>query len=155
MDTDIPKRIKEILVEQNPHEKERQLEQLSDVFEYCHDLSKRDVAEAVQLLLAEALQEEDQRTLESFFHTINNAVVYQHIGSCIDWNTLAVSLSSLGKEELEYALDILGFSGKVRYLPVLKEYTQHTDPEIREWAQEAIDELKYRLARVTDSRKAG
>jgi hypothetical protein len=30
------------------------------------------------------------------------------------------SLPSLGNEELEYALDILGFSERVRYLPILE-----------------------------------
>jgi hypothetical protein len=31
-----------------------------------------------------------------------------------------------------------------------KEYALYTDPEIREWAQEAVDELKSRLAGATD-----
>lgn len=140
MDTDILKEARATLEQQNPQEKISGSENLSDVFEYGHDLSQRDVIEGVQLLLAAALQEDDQDVQESFFHTINNAVIYQHIGSLINWDRLAASLSSLGKWELEYALDILGMSGKAKYLPTLEEYTHHADPEIREWAQEAITE---------------
>jgi hypothetical protein len=123
------------------------------VFEYVRELSEGNVAEGVQLLLIAGLQEDDQSLKESFFHAINNAVVYQHIGNRINWDMLAASLPSLGKWELEYALDILGISGQAKYLPALEEYAHHADAEIKEWAQEAIDELKYRLARATASQK--
>ena len=150
---DIVKDVEEILKQRNPHEKKRGSEKLSDVFEYVRDLSQRDVAEGVQFLLAAALLEDDQDVQESFFHTINNAVVYQHIECRVDWDTLATSLSSLGKWELEYALDILGMSGKATYQPILEEYTHHVDPEIREWAQEAITEREYRIAHTLASQK--
>src|SRR2546421_8572936 len=114
---DTIKDVKEILKQQNLQEKRSQLEQLSDVFEYGHELSEGDVAEGGQLLLAAALQEDDSSVKESFFHALNNAVVYQHIGNRIDWDTLAASLPSLGKWELDYALNILGISGKARYRP--------------------------------------
>jgi len=149
----ILKDVREILAQRNPHEKMSGSENLSDVFEYGRDLSQRDVAEGVQLLLAAALQEDDQDVQESFFHTINNAVIYQHIGCYINWDTLAASLSSLGKWELEYALDILGMSGQAKYLPILKEYTHHIDPEVREWAQEAITEREYWIAHALGSQK--
>jgi hypothetical protein len=154
-DMDIVKDVKEILKLQNTHEKERGVEKLSDVFEYIHELSEGDVAEGVQLLLIAGLQENDQSLKESVFHAINNAVVYQHIGNQINWDVLAASLPSLGKWELEYALDILGISGQARYLHALEEYIHHPDPEIKEWAQEAINELKYRLAHATASQKGG
>ena len=113
--------VKEILEQQNFYEKESQLEQLSDVFEYVQELGGEDVAKVVQILLEAALQEENISMKEAFFHTINNAVVYQHIGNHVDWDALATSLSSLGKWELEYALDILGMSGEAKYLPTLEE----------------------------------
>jgi hypothetical protein len=152
---DIIKDVKETLELQNHHEKESQLEQLSDVFEYCHDLSEGDVAEGVQLLLAEALQEADQSMKESFFHAINNAVVYQHIGSRINWDRLAASLPSLEKMHLDYALNMLGLSVQEKYLSVLGVYAHDPDLEIRKWAYEAIEELEDRVARATVSQKAG
>jgi hypothetical protein len=63
------------------------------------------------------------------------------------------ALPSLDKWELEYVLDILGFSGQVRYLPALKKYAHDADPEIREWAQEAITEIGYRVAHASASQK--
>jgi hypothetical protein len=152
---DILKDVRAILELQNSHEKERGTEKISDVFEYVHELSEGDVVEGVQLLLAAALQEGDQSAKESFFHAIDNAVIYQHIGNRINWDTLVASLPSLGKWELEYALDILGISEQVRYLPILEEYARHADPEIREWAQEAITEIEYRVAHASASQKAG
>ena len=150
---DIVKDVKEMLEQRNPYEKESEIEQLSDVFEYSRDLSQEDVAAGVQLLLAAALQEEDQDMKESFFHAMNNAVVYQRIGSCIDWNMLAGFLPSLAKVHLDYALNMLGLSVQEQYLSVLEVYAHHPDPEIRTWAQEAIDELKYRLAHAPASQK--
>jgi hypothetical protein len=154
-DMDILKDVKAILGLQNSHEREREIEKLSDVFEYVHGLSERDVVEGVTLLLAAALHEDNQSTKESFFHAVDNAVVYQHIGNRIDWDTLVASLPSLGKWELEYALDILGISGQARYLPILKEYACHADPEIREWADDAIENINSRVIHAADFPKAG
>lgn len=145
--------VKEILVQQNFYEKESQLEQLSDVFEYVQELGEEDVAKGVQLLLAAALQEEDLNMKETFFHTINNAVVYQHIGSRINWDKLVDSLPSLEKEHLDYALNMLGLSVQRKYLPVLKKYSHSSDSEIRKWGQESVDELEYRLAHASESHK--
>ena len=92
---DILKDVKAILELQNSQEKERGTEKLSDVFEYVHELSEKDVVEGAQLLLAAALHEDDQSTRESFFHALYTAVVYQHIGSRVDWDKLAASLPSL------------------------------------------------------------
>jgi hypothetical protein len=152
-DVNIVEEIKETLKLQNHHEKESQLEQLSDVFEYCRNLSEGDVAEGVQFLVAEALQEADQDMKESLFHAINNAVVYQHIGSRINWDMLAASLPSLEKMHLDYALNILGLSVQEKYLFVLGVYTHDPDLEIRKWAQEAIEELEDRVTHATASQK--
>jgi hypothetical protein len=151
----ILKQVKEILAEQKPHEKDNLLEQLSDVLEYYHELNQVEVVEAVQLLLPAALQENDKRAKEAFFHTINTAVVHHEIEDRIDWDALVASLSSLEQWNLEYALSVLGLSGQARYLPVLNEYAHHADPEIREWAQEAITEIEYRVAHASPSQKAG
>ncbi len=59
----IVKDVKEILKLQSHHEKRSQLEQLSDVFEYGHELSKEKIAAGVQLLLAAVLQEEGELPL--------------------------------------------------------------------------------------------
>jgi hypothetical protein len=65
----------------------------------------------VQLLLAAALEEEDEALQESFFHAINEAVAGRDIENRVDWDRLAGSLPSLGIWVLDYALGILGTSG--------------------------------------------
>jgi len=150
---DILKQIKEILAQQNPQEKDTQLSQLDDILEYHHDLQEADVVEGVRLLLVAALQENDQQIRQTFFSTIYTAVACQDIGARVDWDELATMLPSLEKWELQYVLDILGLSGKARHLPILKEYTHHTDPEIKESAHEAITEIEYRIAHTSVAQK--
>jgi hypothetical protein len=145
---DILKQVKAILALQNPYEEDDRLEQLSDVLEYHHRLNEADVVEGVRLLLAAALQEDDKDMQQTFLRVIENAVVHRDIGDLINWDALAASLSSLEKWDLEYVLNVLGLSGQARYLPILNEYTHHPDPEIREWAQDAITEIQYRIAPV-------
>ena len=146
------KEIKDALALQKPQEKVSKLEQLSDVFEYDHSLSEEDVIEGTKLLLDAALQERNQFVKEHLFYTMYESVLHQGIGNCVDWDVLADILSSLGKMQLEEALGILGFSGQKRYLPFLVDYTHNADPEIREWALDAIEEINYRLAHTSDNR---
>jgi hypothetical protein len=150
---DIIQEIKEILALQNPNEKDSRLSLLNDDFEYGDDLNEADVVEGTQLLLVAALQEDDHRIRQKFFRTIDKAIVHHDISKYVDWDKLVATLPSLGKWELEYALDILGISGQARYLSALEEYTHHTDPEIREWAQEAITEIEYQIERASASQK--
>jgi len=150
---DIIKPIKGMLILQNPYEKRSKLTYLGDVFEFNKWLKTEDIVEGVKILLFFALREKEQMVKNSFFRTINNAVVYhqkEYIGHRISWDTLLDSLSTLDKCQLEYALNILGLSGQERYLPMLGEYAQNTDPEIREWAAKAIREIKSRLARASE-----
>jgi len=150
---DIIKEIKEILALQNLNEKEIRLSLLNDEFEYGDGSNEADIAEGIQLLLAATLQEDNKTVKKKVFRTIDKAVVHHDIRDLVDWDRLAVALPSLGKWELEYVLDILGISGQARYLPALEEYTHHADPEIREWAQEAITEIEYQVTRATDLQK--
>jgi hypothetical protein len=154
-DMDILKQVKEILEQQNPQEKDNLLEQLSDVLEYNHGLNEVDVVEGTRLLLAAALQEDDKVLRKEFFHTIDQSVVYQEIGDRINWDPLVVSLASLEKRDLVYVLDILGLSGQRKYLSLLDKYAHHSDPEIRQWAHEAIEDLEDSIVHATDSQKAG
>jgi hypothetical protein len=150
---DIIKEIKEILALQNPNEKDSRLSLLNDEFEYGEGFDEADIAEGTQLLLAAALQEDNKVVKKKLFRAIDKAVAHHDIRACVDWDRLATALPSLGKWELEYVLDILGISGRARYLPTLEEYTHHADPEIREWAQEAITEIEYQVARATASQR--
>ena len=152
---DILKQVKEILEQQNPQEKHYQLDQLCDVLEYHHGLNEADVVEGVQLLLPAALQENNKEVRETLFRTMDAAIVHHDIKTCVDWDRLFALLPSLGKWELVYVLEILGFSGQVKYLPVLEEYTHHADPEIREWADDAIENINSRVIHAADFPKAG
>ena len=150
---DVLKQVKEILVEQNYQEKDSLLAQLSQVLEYHHGLNETDIVEGVRLLLSAALREDNKAVREMFFSTIDTAVIHHDIGMYINWDRLVAALPSLDKWELEYVLDILEISGQARHLPILKEYAHHTDPEIKEWAQEAITEIEYRVAHAPVSQK--
>ncbi len=150
---DIIKEIKEILALQNPNEKDSRLSLLNDEIEYGEGSNEADIAEGTQLLLATALQEDNKTVKKKLFRTIDKAAVHHDIRACVDWGRLAAALPSLGKWELEYVLDILGISGQARYLATLEEYIHHADPEIREWAQEAITEIEHQVARATTSQR--
>ena len=149
---DILEQVKAILVEQNPQEKDCLLEQLSQVLEYHHGLNEADIVEVVRLLLFAALREDNKAVREIFFSTIETALAYHDING-IDWDQLVAALPSLGKWELEYVLGILEIAGRARYLPALEEYAHHADPEIREWAKEAITEIEYRDAHAPVTQK--
>jgi hypothetical protein len=146
----VTREIKDTLALQNPQEKVGKLEQLSDVFEYGCGLSEEDVIEGTRLLLAAILREKDQSVKDQLFYALYTSVVHQDIGDRIDWDALVDILPSLNKSQLEEALGVLGLSGQERYLHVLDEYTHNADPEIREWALDAIREIKYRLAHASD-----
>jgi len=150
---DIIKEIKEILTLQGLGEIERSLSLLNDELEYCRDLDKVDIADGAKLLLTAALQENNQMVRTKFFRTIDKAVIHHNISAYVNWDRLVARLTSLGKWELEYVLDILGISGQAGYLPALEEYAHHTDPEIREWAQEAIDEIEYQIEHTSASHR--
>ncbi|MEO7021414.1 MAG: hypothetical protein ABI234_14760 [Ktedonobacteraceae bacterium] len=149
----IVEKVNEIVELQNPHEKEDKLEQLSSVFEHGRELNKENIGRGTQILLNAVLQEnsDDKEMREFFFHTIDSAVVFQNVGDRINWDTLVTALSSLEKNLLEYALNVLGLSGQEQYLQVIETYTHHSDPEISTWADEAINELTYRLAHHPES----
>ena len=152
---DILKEIKEILALQNSGKKDSRLSVLSSEFEYGDRLDKANVAEGTRLLLAAALQEDDKVLRKEFFDTIDQAVVYQEIGNRINWDTLAVSLPALEKRDLVYVLDILGLSGQEKYISLLDKYVHHSDPEIRQWAHEALEDLADSIAHAPDAQKAG
>lgn len=152
---EIVKEVKEILALQNPGEKDDRLSVLNGDFEYNDELNHADVIEGTQLLLAAALQEDNKVLRKRFFRTIDQAVVYQEVGDCIDWDTLAISLPSLEKRDLVYVLDILALSGQKKYFSLLDEYAHHADPEIRDWAQEAREDLEDTIAHASSAQKAG
>jgi len=152
---DILKQVKEILLQQNSQEKHYQLDQLCDVLEYHHELNDADVGEGVRLLLPAALQEDNQEVRETFFRTLDKAIIHHEIKTRVNWDKLLTVLPFLGKWELVYVLEILGFSGQTKYLPVLEEYAHHADPEIWEWAHEAIENINSQVAHATDFPKAG
>jgi hypothetical protein len=152
---DILKQVKEILEQQNSQEKRYQLDQLCDVLEYHQELNDAEVVEGVRLLLPAALQEDNKDVRETFFRTLDKAIIHHDIKTRINWDRLLTVLPSLGKWELIYVLETLGFSGQARYLPVLREYAHHADPEIREWADDAIENINSQVAHATDFRRAG
>ena len=152
---DIVKEIKAILALQDPDEKDGRLSVLNSEFEYDHELNKANVMEGTQLLLTAALREGNKALRKKFFRTIDQAVVYQNIGDCITWDPLAILLPSLEKRDLVYVLDIIGLSGQRKYLSLLEEYAHHADPEIRQWASEALEDLEDSMAHASDSQKAG
>jgi hypothetical protein len=150
---DILKEVQAVLRQQDPQEKDTLLSVLDDVFEYHHGVNEDDIAEGVRLLLAAALQEKDQNVRQLFFRTIDKAIVYHNIGTRIDLDRLVTFLPSLGRNELEYVLELLGWSGQAKYLPILEEYTHHPDPDTSESARDAIEAMHYRISQNAASQK--
>jgi hypothetical protein len=154
---DLVQEVKEVVALQNPNEKKNRLERLSSIFEHGRELNKVDLGKAVQILLDSVLQidPDDKEMRESFFHAINSAVVFHDIGNRVNWEELVSLLPSLENTLLEYALNLLGLSGQEKYLPVVEPYTHHADPEVREWAEDAINEITYRVAHHPDTENGG
>jgi hypothetical protein len=149
----IVKEINEVLALQDSNDREDGLERINDLFEYAQGLKDVEIVEGVQLLLAAILQERNAQAKRQLFRTIDKVVAHYDIGDSIDWDVLATSLSSLEKRDLVYVLDILGLSGQERYLSALTTYAHNFDSEIRTWALDAIEEVKYRVAHASGVQK--
>ena len=146
---DIAKEAADLVAQQRPEEKRDRLDQLKHVFEHAHNLDPVDVGEGVQILLDTALQVDpaDKEMKEAFLETINDAVVYHDVGDRVNWDGLATELPSLEQKPLlEYGLHLLGFSGQEKYLPVIEQYTHHSDPDVKAMVEDAINEITYRVA---------
>ena len=146
---DIAKEAADLVAQQQPEEQRERLGVLSSVFEYSRNLDPVDVGEGVQILLDAALQVNpaDEETKEAFLDTIYSAVVSRDVGDRVNWDGLIPVLPSLEKKPLlEYALDVLGLSGQEKYLPVIEKYTHHSDPDVRQSVEDAINEITYRVA---------
>ena len=148
---DIIKEVNDLLTSQDYYERMGKLSMLADRFEDRHNLNREEVIEGVKLLLVPALQEQDKNAKGDFFYALNAAVVHQDIEDCVNWDMLVEVLPSLEKGLLVYALHILGLSGQEKYLPIMHSYAQDSDPEIREWAEDEIREITYRLAHRDDA----
>jgi hypothetical protein len=152
----IAKEAADLVAQQRPEEQQKRIEQLTHVFMHTHNLDPVDVGEGVQILLDAVLQVNpaDTETKEAFLETIRSAVVFHDIEYRVNWDGLAAELPSLEKKPLlECALHLLGLSGQEKYVPVMEEYTHHSDPGVKKMSEFAITEITYRVAHHSLSAK--
>jgi len=138
----LTKIVKEILKLKDVNEKELRIDDLGDMLEFGV-YEKKDLIDSVNLMLNFSASETNLKIKESVFHAINNALVFQNIGEFINWENFIKELDKLNGELLDYGISFLGFSRNEEFLPIIKEYLEHDNKEIRETAQEAIEEILY------------
>lgn len=125
-------------------EQEAKIGEIGDILEYG-SIEKNEIIEAVNLMLSYVVQDMGSSVKENLLNAVNNALVYQNVGTEVSFDILLPYLSDFSEEHLAYVLSFLGFSGKQEYRPVLEKYLIHKDDEIKDAAQEALCEIDYRI----------
>lgn len=124
-------------------EQENKIGEIGDIFEHSN-LERKEIIEAVNLMLSFVVQEISSSMKESLLNAVNNALVYQNVGTEVSFDILLPYMSKLNEEQLSYVLSFMGFSGKKEYKPLLEKYLIYNDDEIKEAAQEALCEIDFR-----------
>lgn len=135
--------IKDAILLNDEAQKERIIAEMGDFLEYGN-LDRNEVIDSVNLLLSHVVLEKDGALKESIFHAINNALVYRDVAADVSLDLLLPYYSSFKKEYLSYVLSFFGFSGKRKYLSILKTFLNNSDKELQDTAKEAISELEFR-----------
>jgi len=125
-------------------EQENEISEIGDIFEYS-SVEKDEVIEVVNSMLSFVVQDIGSSVRENLLNTVNNALVYQNVGTEVSFDILLPYFSDFSEAHLSYVLSFLGFSGKQEYKPLLEKYLIYDDEEIKEAAQEALCEIDFRI----------
>jgi hypothetical protein len=128
----------------DPRERDLAAAELGDLFEADY-LQERDFVMAIPKLIQAALAESDPVAKESMFDALSSAATLEKAG-LVTWEPIAAHIEELAPDCLEHALVILGFTGDVKYRPVIKPFLRHPDKYIQEEAREALLMLSYSKA---------
>lgn len=125
-------------------EQENEISEIGDIFEYG-TVQEDELIEVVNLMLSFVVRDIEDSVRENLLNAVNNALVYQNIGTKVSFDILLPFLSKFSEEDLSYILTFLGFSGKQRYKSILENYLICDNEEIKETAQEALYEIAFRI----------
>ncbi|MFP4978779.1 hypothetical protein ACE6ED_25455 [Paenibacillus sp. CN-4] len=128
-------------------EQENEISEIGDIFEYS-SVEKDEVIEVVNLMLSYVVQDIGGSVRENLLNAVNNALVYQNVGTEVSFDILLPYLSDFDEAHLSYVLSFLGFSGKKEYRSILEKYLIYDDEEIKEAAQEALCEIDFRIKKM-------
>ncbi|MGG4552397.1 hypothetical protein [Paenibacillus humicus] len=128
-------------------EQENEISEIGDIFEYS-SVEKDEAIEVVNSMLSLAVQDIGSSVRESLLNAVNNALVYQNVGTEVSFDILLPYLSDFSETHLSYVLSFLGFSGDQKYRPLLEKHLIYNNEEIKEAAQEALCEIDFRIKKM-------
>ncbi|TBL71231.1 hypothetical protein [Paenibacillus thalictri] len=126
---------------------ERKIDEIADILEYGK-VNKEMVKVLIYEMMEHARREQDGAIKESLFNAMSLAAVHQNIGEDIEWDPLLNDLETVNVTYLEDIILCLGFSRKAKYLSVIKTYLSHPKQQIVQCAEEAIEEINYKMNKV-------
>jgi HEAT repeat protein len=132
----------EQLTHADPCRRDLAADQLGDLLR-TGAYNQADAEQAVTHLLTTALHDIDQTVRESALHAINEAFDHRALPLQL-FDALQHQLASLDPALLDYALNILACTHDPAARPVIEAYLNHTDPDIRTSAADALAELPGR-----------
>lgn len=128
-------------------EQENEISQIGDIFEYS-SFEKDEVVEVVNAMLSLVVQDIGSSVRENLLNAVNNALVYQNVGTEVSFDILLPCLSDFSEAHLSYVLTFFGFSGNQKYRPLLEKYLIYDNEEVKEAAQEALCEINFRIKKM-------
>lgn len=118
------------------------LDEIGDLLEYG-TLNRNEVIKFTEYALDLAIAEENMAVKESLFRILLNAVTFQAVADKVEWDKLANALPSLHDAILDYALTIISFSKKRKFINVIEPYLNSPTDYSRQTAAEALVEINY------------
>jgi hypothetical protein len=119
------------------------IEEIGEFFEFGNP-QKEDLRQLLFIMINCICSASDEATKESLLWSVNQAIVYSEIAAEIDWDPLIPCLPLINDGNKDYIVGLFGFSGKEKYIPLLKEYLHYPNEKISATAQEALSEIYYR-----------
>jgi hypothetical protein len=114
--------------------------ELGDILE-ADVLTLPQLKKAVRKLLAVAGRETDAATRESIYHALGEADRTKGADR-LNWDPVAEAVDTLPLDCLEYALSLLGFSGKAEYEAKVRRFVTHPDEGVRDTALDSLAQIE-------------
>lgn len=103
----------------NLSEKCRKYDDMSDIFEYGN-ISDEEVVELCNQIITQSKEEKIGLVLEAMYHAVFTAVDCRDIGNKLEMDSILDSINNFKQEILDYIISILAFTGKRKYISVIK-----------------------------------
>lgn len=122
------------------NEKCKKYDDMSDVFEYGN-ISDEKVVKLCNRILVESKKEKSDVVLEAMYHAVFTAVDCRDIGNQLEIDIILDVINNFNQEISDYIISILAFTGKRKYISVIK-YIGEKYEDLD--TSEAIGELESR-----------